>query len=118
MTDDLLVYTSSRDERRARIAGVLSVTAIVMLLVTSFTLARGVQWTTGAGQSQVNTGDGNDAISQARYKTAPAPTINAMPCKLRSEGQWLRLSICQQGDLTLAGCDCIYGHASTEKFAQ
>ena len=52
----------------------------------------------------------------AKYHDS-APTINAMPCKLRSEGQWLRLSICHQGDLTLAGCDCFYGHAASARFA-
>lgn len=114
LPDDLLVYTSARDEQRARLAGSLSVVAIVMLLITSFTLARGVQWNTGAGQSSVFSHAQVPATAPLPY-SASAPTIN---CQKLQQGRWLRAAVCHQGDLTLAGCDCIYGHAASTRFTQ
>lgn len=119
MTDDLQVFLSARDEQRARVAGVLSVTAIVMLLVTSFTLARGP---INAAPTVATTGEAQAGlIDNVAIRAAPllGQSVAApFDCPRLQGRQWLRLAVCQQGDLTLAGCECVYGYANSERFEQ
>ena len=79
ISDDLEVFTSARQERRARIAGSLSIAAIVMLLITSFTLARNP--TTGAAQLGPHGREQHAALIRVNPSessvAASASTINA-----------------------------------------
>ena len=125
------------DEEQSRIAGALSATAIVMLLVTSFTLARGVQWydTTGAAEGQdfkswtahtsgVPYVNGINAASTINAAGTTSPVASSagpaapFDCPRLQGRQWLRSAIWQQGDRTLAGVECYYGSAATERFVQ
>lgn len=72
------------DERTARIAGVLSVTAIVLLLITGFTIAH------------------RDPINAAPHVVAVSLPLGAWavpytPCQKLRNGAWLRTEIAQQG---------------------
>ena len=99
------------DEEQSRIAGALSVTAIVMLLVTSFTLARGP--INAAPQVAVKVSDvARGSTPRHRSLAVAAP----FDCPRLQGRQWLRVAIWQQGDMTLAGWECIYGHSNAQRF--
>ena len=106
-------WSTLHDEEQSRIAGALSVTAIVMLLVTSFTLARGP--INAAGQRST----ANPVTALSQESVGPGDAAAApFDCPRLQGRQWLRVAIWQQGDRTLAGWECFWGHAQTEVFFQ
>lgn len=87
MTDDLQVYSrivrTVAEERRARIAGSLSVAAIVLLLITSVTVAhRGVP---NAAPQAVSL--------PSSLPHQPAVAAPYTPCPKLNRGAWLRWEI-------------------------
>lgn len=90
MNDDLNAWSrivrSTDEERKARVAGVLSVVAICMLLITSVTVAH--RGTTIAAPPAVS--------SSAFPPTQPAVAASYVPCPKLRAGKWLRAEIAQQ----------------------
>ena len=110
-------WSTLHDEEKDRIAGALSVTAIVMLLVTSFTLARGPINAAPQAAQEATHALYPDSLRSSDKRTDHAVAA-PFDCPRLQGRQWLRAAIWQQGDRTLAGWECIYGASQSERFFQ
>jgi hypothetical protein len=103
VTDDLEVWQRVREDAKARIAGALSIAAIVLLLIVSFTLARNPM---GAAQEGQSLDSASRAIGEDRAEPAFAPSYTHCP-KLQN-GRWLRTEVMHRGDRERLRIECYY----------
>lgn len=88
MNDDLNAWSSIvrtvGEERQARVAGALSVAAIILLLVTNFTIAH-----------MGNFNEAPEVVSSIPLPVTPAASPYT-PCPKLNKGRWLTAEIAQQ----------------------
>jgi hypothetical protein len=103
VTDDLLLWqrivNAERDEGKARWAAVLSIAAIIMLLITSFTLAH--RGTINAAPQAVST----SLLPLELTEAAPSTHY----CTSLRNGQWLQAVSIQRDRHGFEWHECYYG---------
>ena len=103
MTDDLALWqrivNAERDEAKSRWAAALSIAAIVMLLITSVTVA--------------NFNAAPPVLSTTLLPLEPeavAPYVPANGCLKLYRGQWLSTELKHSGDVEKLRVECFYGY--------